>query len=364
MTVKDKIIDLRIRSGLTQEQFAEKANIDLDRLKAVENGDLLPDEDMRVAISQAFELSAHELTPDIEDQEEYDRQSEVENTIDTQLPYNPFFREGSEGTVGTSSQPMVANSRKILRNAGIDTFFAPVLFTGLFALIPFFFSTLFIRTHLMTTAGNAVVFTAIISAVSPVISLLFARYFYLKAFKKLGKEEPAKKIIWFAIMAVNEVPGLASYSLSQLVSKPSKINDEIMLNLSGYYKEAAIYFALLTLSIVLTLVTTVSVFYLLGKLLDETPKVENENRFFIPYILITAGSVVRYVLAIVTGSYSSIIDPIRISVEIVSIVFVLYLIKNKQKLHDELLTKIIPIIVLVLIVVLTIISSVIKIINR
>ena len=47
MTVKDKIIDLRIRSGLTQEQFAEKANIDLEQLKAVENGDRLPDEEMR-----------------------------------------------------------------------------------------------------------------------------------------------------------------------------------------------------------------------------------------------------------------------------------------------------------------------------
>lgn len=349
MTVKDKIIDLRIRSGLTQEQFAEKANIDLDRLKAVENGDLLPDEEMRVAISQAFELSAYELTPDIDEQDEYDRQSEAENTIDAQLPYNPFFREGSEGSAGAASQPVVADSRKILRKAGIYTYLAPGLLFLVMLIPSFVLIRITMHNPQLEQYNLFLLPTAVTSALSVIITLLFARSFYLRAFNKLGMKETAKKHLWLALMAINSVPSMASYSINQIMEKPSNYSQfGDLIEPGEYFAKAMPYYALSLANIIINAVVTVSVFYLLYRLLKNGQGTDNENSFFVAYLLIAICSAARFVFEIIKGNEQSIFYLIRIPVEIASVILVLYLIKNREKMNNVVLTKVIPIIVLII----------------
>jgi transcriptional regulator with XRE-family HTH domain len=342
MTVKDKIIDLRIRSGLTQEQFAEKANIDLEQLKAVENGERLPDEDMRVAISQAFELSAYELTPDIDEQDEYDRQSEAENTIDTQLPYNPFFREGSEGNMGAASQPVAANYKSVLRTNGILMYVIPAIIgstaiTVLAFFVGFFFSN---KLSLSTNAGIA---GSILSLLSTALSFIFVRIFYYKAFSKLGIIDELKDKFWLFLTSQLSISGLVAYSFSKLFDKffwAERINLPVTLTevLSGFISSAST-----VLSAVLAIIITISLLYLFYSFVNKTATV-NVSKYRISYICVICFTVAVLILTSLLGNHTRLLTIIMLILEALMTVLLIYLMNNSEKFNSKTLTVIVPIV--------------------
>lgn len=343
MTVKDKIIDLRIRSGLTQEQFAEKANIDLEQLKAVENGERLPDEDMRVAISQAFELSAYELTPDIDEQDEYDRQSEAENTVDTQLPYNPFFREGSEGNVGTASQPVVANYKSVLRTNGILMSVVPAVI----GTVAMFFIALIaaaIFKDRLDLSSNTGIAASILVVFITFLTLIISRIFYFKAFSKLGVIDRLKDKFWLFFASKISLVGLLTYSINKLIDKNLQINN------ADYYSDAVKRIISSTNNIlvfVLGIAIIISLLHLFYGFINDSQK-DNIKTYIVAYSLVIGLTVVAFIVTSVLGRSTDILTIVSLVLRALMTIMLLYLIKHNDKLNSKVFTVIIPIVFFVL----------------
>ncbi len=364
MTVKDKIIDLRIRSGMTQEQFAEKAGLDLEQLKAVENGERLPDEDMRVAISQAFELSAHELTPDVSEQEDYDRQSEQENdTVDTKLPYNPFFREGNgDGAFGAGTA-VVADKTRLFRNAGIKIFFIPAIIAGV---IQAMLSSASIAVFANNQDVRTIVFSInalIVTVISLVLDLFFAKKYYLKAFTDLGKADFAKRSfpLFFAVQYA--LTSLLSYA----INTPTRYRD--LPTVPPYFLEemtsALLQLVLVTVTLivgtVLSILVIISLLHLFDKFSQEGAQIE--NKYFTGYILVACAAVAVLIISIILGKAPPVLTAVRLAVELAVTVFALYLIKHREKLSDEKILRTMPIIAVSLLFLLLVAGSVLTVVE-
>ena len=365
MTIAEKIIDLRIRSGMTQEQFAEKAGLDLGQLKAVENGERLPDEDMRVAISQAFELSAHELTPDVSEQEDYDRQSELENdTVDTKLPYNPFFREGNgDGAFGAGTA-VVTNKNKLFRNAGIKICFIPMIIAGV---IQALLSSASIAVFANNQDVRTIVFsinTLIVVVISFVLNLFFAKKYYLKAFTDLGKADFAKRSfpLFFAILYA--LTSLLSYVIN---NTPTRYRD--LPTGPPYFLEemtsAMLQLVLVTVTLivgtVLSIIVIISLLHLFDKFSQEGTQIE--NKYFTGYILIACAAVAVLIISIILGKAPTALTAVSLAVELAVTVFALYLIKHREKLSEEKILRTLPITAIAILCLLIVAWSVLTVVE-
>ena len=364
MTIAEKIIDLRIRSGMTQEKFAEKAGLDLEQLKAVENGERLPDEDMRVAISQAFELSAHELTPDVSEQEDYDRQSEQENdTLDTKLPYNPFFREGNgDGAFGAGTA-VVADKVRLFRNAGIKIFFIPMIIAGV---IQALLSSASIAVFANNQDVRTIVFsinTLIVAVISFVLNLYFAKKYYFEAFTDLGKADFAKRSfpLFFAIRYA--LTSLLSYA----INTPTRYRD---LPTGPPYDleemtSAMLQFALVTVTLivgtVLSIIVIISLLHLFDKFSQEGAQIE--NKYFTGYILIACAALAVIIISIILGKAPTVLTAVSLAVELAVTVFVLYLIKHRERLSEEKILRTLPIIAVSILFLLLVAGSVLTVVE-
>lgn len=365
MTIAEKIIDLRIRSGMTQKQFAEKAGLDLEQLKAVENGERLPDEDMRVTISQAFELSAHELTPDVSEQEDYDRQSELENdTVDTKLPYNPFFREGNgDGAFGAGTA-VVADKTRLFRNAGIKICFIPAIIAGV---IQALLSSASIAVFANNQDVRTIVFsinTLIVVVISFVLNLFFAKKYYLKAFTDLGKADFAKRSfpLFFAIRYA--LTGLLSYA----INTPTRYRNLPSVTQNSGVEEmtsALLQFVLVTVTLivgtVLSIIVIISLLHLFDKFSQEGAQIE--NKYFTGYILIACAAVAVIIISIILGKAPTVSAAVSLAVELAVTVFVLYLIKHRERLSDEKILRTLPIIAVSILFLLFVAGSVLTVVE-
>lgn len=365
MTIAEKIIDLRIRSGMTQEQFAEKAGLDLEQLKAVENGERLPDEDMRVAISQAFELSAHELTPDVSEQEDYDRQSELENdTVDTKLPYNPFFREGNgDGAFGAGTA-VVADKTRLFRNAGIKIFFIPMIIAGV---IQALLSSASIAVFANNQDAEQIFFSInalIVVVVSLVLDLYFAKKYYLKAFSDLGKADFAKRSfpLFFAVQYA--LTSLLSYAINTPTRYRNTPAGPQYYDLDGM-TSTMLHFVLLTVTLivgtVLAIKVTVSLLHLFDKFSQEGAQIE--NKYFTGYILIACAALAVIIISIILGKAPTVSAAVSLAVELAVTVFALYLIKHRERLSEEKILRTLPIIAVSILFLLLVTGSVLTVVE-
>lgn len=370
MTIAEKIIDLRIRSGMTQEQFAEKASLDLEQLKAVENGERLPDEDMRVAISQAFELSAHELTPDVSEQEDYDRQSEQENdTVDTKLPYNPFFREGNgDGAFGAGTA-VVADKTRLFRNAGIKICFIPLIIVSVIQGLLSFASIAIYNTFFYGNIQNVKVNlfsigSLIVTVISLVLDLFFAKKYYLKAFTDLGKADFAKRSfpLFFAVQYA--LTSLLSYAINAPTRYHNTPAGPQYYDLDGM-TSTMLHFVLLTVTLivgtVLSIIVIISLLHLFDKFSQEGTQIE--NKYFTGYILIACAAVAVLIISIIFGKAPTVLTAVRLAVELAVTVFALYLIKHREKLSDEKILRTLPIIAIVIVFLLLVAGSVLTVVE-
>ena len=236
------------------------------------------------------------------------------------------------------------NYRPVMRRAGLETYFCTGVLVTFFLAIPNYLSIILTKAgrHDLTAGiyAHTALLASVMSALGTVISFLLIRYFYLKAFRQLGKEEIAKKNVWFAFMSVYYVPGMASYAFNMLTTKPSPVNEESVRD-NGMF---LVRFLVLSVGIVLTAVVTVSVFYLLYRLLDGSPAVENENRFVAPYIIIAAASVLRIVLQFAVGTPPDVFRLVRFAIEIIAVILVVFIAKDKQKMNNRFLTNTLPVI--------------------
>ena len=363
MTIAEKIIDLRIRSGMTQEQFAEKAGLDLEQLKAVENGERLPDEDMRVAISQAFELSAHELTPDVSEQEDYDRQSELENdTVDTKLPYNPFFREGN-GDSAFGAGTVVADKTRRFRNAGIKIFFIPMIIAGVIQALLSSASIAVFANNQDAKQNFFSINALIVVVVSLVLDLYFAKKYYFEAFTDLGKADFAKRSfpLFFAVQYA--LTSLLSYA----INTPTRYRD--LPTVPPYFLEemtsALLQLVLVTVTLivgtVLSIIVIISLLHLFDKFSQEGAQIE--NKYFTGYILIACAAVAVLIISIILGKAPTALTAVRLAVELAVTVFVLYLIKHRERLSDEKILRTLPIIAVSLLFLLFVAGSVLTVVE-
>lgn len=365
MTIAEKIIDLRIRSGMTQEQFAEKAGLDLEQLKAVENGERLPDEDMRVAISQAFELSAHELTPDVSEQEDYDRQSELENdTVDTKLPYNPFFREGNgDGAFGAGTA-VVADKTRLFRNAGIKIFFIPAIIAGV---IQALLSSASIAVFANNQDAQQIFFSInalIVVVVSLVLDLYFAKKYYLKAFTDLGKADYAKRSfpLFFAVQYA--LTSLLSYAINtptRYRNLPSVTQNYSVEDMTSALLQLVLVTVTLIVGTVLSILVIISLLHLFDRFSQEDAQIE--NKYFTGYILVACAAVAVLIISIILGKAPTVLTAVRLAVELAVTVFALYLIKHRERLSDEKILRTLPIIAVSLLFLLFVAGSVLTVIE-
>ena len=364
MTIAEKIIDLRIRSGMTQEQFAEKAGLDLEQLKAVENGERLPDEDMRVAISQAFELSAHELTPDVSEQEDYDRQSELENdTVDTKLPYNPFFREGNGDSAFGAGTAVVADKTRLFRNAGIKIFFIPMIIAGVIQALLSSASIAVFANNQDAKQNFFSINALIVVVVSLVLDLYFAKKYYFEAFTDLGKADFAKRSfpLFFAVQYA--LTSLLSYA----INTPTRYRD--LPTVPPYFLEemtsALLQLVLVTVTLivgtVLSIIVIISLLHLFDKFSQEGAQIE--NKYFTGYILIACAAVAVLIISIILGKAPTALTAVRLAVELAVTVFVLYLIKHRERLSDEKILRTLPIIAVSLLFLLFVAGSVLTVVE-
>lgn len=79
MKTGQKIKDLRIKKGMTQEELAEKTELSVRTIQRIENGKVDPRSYTLQAIASALEIDYNELN--IMDDIEFEKKTQTENTI-------------------------------------------------------------------------------------------------------------------------------------------------------------------------------------------------------------------------------------------------------------------------------------------
>lgn len=61
MTVGKKIIDLRLKNGISQSQLADKSGVAISTISSIENTDRVPGLKVATKIAKVFDLHAEDL---------------------------------------------------------------------------------------------------------------------------------------------------------------------------------------------------------------------------------------------------------------------------------------------------------------